>query len=510
MTNAGAVSQPPVAAGELVGGRTQGAGRKGARGEEGGFEGLLSSLAAGRRDGPSADAPASGEMPSPDSRMRQAAGWFGGSEAIEGEAEGQMPVAELVDAIAGEQAGTGDAPAGNDGAMLGAPEAGDPAGAILGQGAGGNGVPITAGGAPLPVAAVAIGLAADAPAAALPDAPPDGGMRTPLRSDAVLARPSRGMEMGGGPSGKETVEVEVTVAVLRRETHLPPVRQAAVAAERMPGPPQPRAGSQTEQTAVQAPAGGGSGGVAVPSAAAPAAVAAAPGSDSGAHLRQGREPFAGRQSADARADVADAAPLSTSSEEGIPVARSEANAGSTPAPTPAATPVQQIASRIAAEAAASNGAGRPEAAGFPPQAQPSSPVKVLHIQLQPADLGTVTVRISLKDQTLRVDLEVGRGETAQLIQREREALSSLLRSAGYLVDGLDVRVTDLSAQGQQVAGGQSGMQMPGGGQAGSSQADGRPQGARPQDQRRGNPSAGESNGENEQAGHPARRSDIYV
>ena len=102
---------------------------------------------------------------------------------------------------------------------------------------------------------------------------------------------------------------------------------------------------------------------------------------------------------------------------------------------------QQIANRVATEAGTLlSQTSRPETPSFGLAQHSGSPVKVLYIQLQPVDLGTVTIRMSLKDQALQLDLEVGRGETRHLIQREQDALSALLRSAGYVIDGLDVRM----------------------------------------------------------------------
>jgi chemotaxis protein MotD len=365
-----------------------------------------------------------------------------------------------------------------------------------------------------------MGAVADA-ATALPPGTPSSGRPKPLPPDTLIpSLPARGAPTSAVPPVEERARDAVaTVAVLRRETHLALPREAAALTGQLQAASQPGSragGTGAEEPGVATRAGTGAEEVA---AASPAvshqAVTAARGSDTGEQLRQGREAFSARRPAtEARSGSDDVrTEARAGSDQAAPAARGDAHTSSTPAPTPASTPAQQIAARIATEVGAATQAGRPEAAGFAPLAQPQlgSAVKVLHIQLQPAGLGTVTVRLSLKDHALRLDMEVGRGDTAHLIQREREALSSLLRSAGYLVDGLDVRVADQAAPGQQAMGsGQTGMQTPGEGQAGSSQADGRPQGARPQDQRRGNPFASGRNDEDEQTGHPGRRSDIYV
>ena len=63
-------------------------------------------------------------------------------------------------------------------------------------------------------------------------------------------------------------------------------------------------------------------------------------------------------------------------------------------------------------------------------------VKVLSIELKPANLGAVTVRIALKDNAVTVHIEAQRGETLAVIERERDALESALKTAGYTVDGI--------------------------------------------------------------------------
>ncbi len=159
-------------------------------------------------------------------------------------------------------------------------------------------------------------------------------------------------------------------------------------------------------------------------------------------------------------------------------------------------------------------AGRPDAPAFAVKHETAA--KVLHIQLQPEGLGTVTIRMSVKDQALRLDLEVGRGETAHMIQRDRETLSALLRSAGYMIDGVEVRVvTDAGGASAQSGNGQANTPMHGGGQSGSSQAEGRSPGERSQDGRpqneRGNNAFGKGrNGEDEQARNTARSSGVYI
>lgn len=88
-----------------------------------------------------------------------------------------------------------------------------------------------------------------------------------------------------------------------------------------------------------------------------------------------------------------------------------------------------------------------------------SKLKVMHIQLQPESLGSLTVRMSLRDDMLELHIDAARAETADLIQRDREVLSSLLRAVGYTADDAQIRVThaDPSVTATMSANGDSGM-----------------------------------------------------
>jgi hypothetical protein len=107
-------------------------------------------------------------------------------------------------------------------------------------------------------------------------------------------------------------------------------------------------------------------------------------------------------------------------------------------------PMHQIAERIEAELGSVEigEAGTDKASLWRANVTPVSAVKVLHIQLQPADLGTVTVRMSLRRDVLEVQLDVSRQDTAHLMRQDREILSKVLQSAGYVLDGLTVHVVE--------------------------------------------------------------------
>ncbi|CAN1724013.1 chemotaxis protein MotD [Hyphomicrobium sp. 1Nfss2.1] len=113
-------------------------------------------------------------------------------------------------------------------------------------------------------------------------------------------------------------------------------------------------------------------------------------------------------------------------------------------------PAQQIADQVVSEAG--TGPEFIERLTSPADQTGSKPaLKVLHIQLQPIDLGTVTVRMELKDQELTVHVEADRSDTADMIRADQDTLAKLLRGAGYNIDTASVRIADAGSSGQQVS-----------------------------------------------------------
>ena len=86
----------------------------------------------------------------------------------------------------------------------------------------------------------------------------------------------------------------------------------------------------------------------------------------------------------------------------------------------------QIADEVRAELRA-DGLGKGSSEGV---------VKVLHLELKPANLGSVTVKLTLKDNAISIQLEAQRLDTLAVIERERQALTNALTSAGYTVDSI--------------------------------------------------------------------------
>lgn len=90
------------------------------------------------------------------------------------------------------------------------------------------------------------------------------------------------------------------------------------------------------------------------------------------------------------------------------------------------TPAEQIFSEVRAELDAEPAL----------QTSTDGAKKVLHLELKPASLGSVTVRIALKDNVVTLHLEAQRSDTLAAIERDRDALAGALKSAGYSVDAI--------------------------------------------------------------------------
>jgi len=122
-------------------------------------------------------------------------------------------------------------------------------------------------------------------------------------------------------------------------------------------------------------------------------------------------------------------------------------------------------------------------------------VKVLHLELKPANLGSVTVRLTLKDNAITIHLEAQRQETLAVIERERQALAGALASAGYSVDGITA-----APQGEMS---RSIATLAGAADSGSSTAQGSPWGQDGQGQGLGSSAGGQGRSGHAGAGNPA-------
>lgn len=80
------------------------------------------------------------------------------------------------------------------------------------------------------------------------------------------------------------------------------------------------------------------------------------------------------------------------------------------------------------------GARPVDGAASPLDPQTGGPTRVLTLRLDPPSLGTVTVKLRLTGGAVEVELTAARAETVQMLQQQRDALTDLMRSAGYSAD----------------------------------------------------------------------------
>lgn len=319
-----------------------------------------------------------------------------------------------------------------------------------------------------------------APAAGtVPAAPGDAGADQTHRaeSNAAAAPPLPNAEDAsakGGPDampppGFAAAAAAQRITVLARETHIAPaqlLQPVQGALDRVPAKIMPQPAAALEQ---DGEADGETG--EVEPASKPAAVPAGgrpTGSLQGSsawNVKSGSDEDAGANEDRASSHPGAAAESAVTSvaKDGVRVS------GAAPLPT------QQVAGRIVAAALATQqDGGRVDVSSVPAVSSPV--IKVLHLELQPADLGTITIRMSLKQDGLDVRLEASRRETAAMLQRDQEGLAKLLTSAGYHLDGMTVTVS--AAHGTQVPDGSGSAFLPTSlpDQASSSQPDARSSG----------------------------------
>lgn len=119
--------------------------------------------------------------------------------------------------------------------------------------------------------------------------------------------------------------------------------------------------------------------------------------------------------------------------------------------------LQRVAEAVLAEAKELSGAGRPEAVKaktdvFSPTFRgPEGVIRILNVEIHPAELGPVTVKMRLSGDRLEMELQARSVETAELLKRDSEKLSSLLRTAGYKPDVLTILLIGNEAQQQDAS-----------------------------------------------------------
>lgn len=120
------------------------------------------------------------------------------------------------------------------------------------------------------------------------------------------------------------------------------------------------------------------------------------------------------------------------------------------APVARLTPVQQVATAVGTELTA--GEAPPPTTSAPAEAptrHTSGPLRVLHVKLEPEQLGTVVVKMRMVDQSLELELIAQKRETAELLEKDKDALTRVLRASGYAPDVVTVTATTATSDSGQ-------------------------------------------------------------
>lgn len=132
------------------------------------------------------------------------------------------------------------------------------------------------------------------------------------------------------------------------------------------------------------------------------------------------------------------------------------------------SPVQQIATAIGEELDLGVNVALTETAqrADEPTRHSSGPLKVLHVKLEPEDLGTVVLKMRLVDKSLELEVVASRQETADLLTKDRDLLTRVLRGSGYTADVVAISTSTAADGGQMTGDNRAGAQASSG-QAGA-------------------------------------------
>ncbi|RDJ27410.1 flagellar hook-length control protein FliK [Bosea caraganae] len=105
-------------------------------------------------------------------------------------------------------------------------------------------------------------------------------------------------------------------------------------------------------------------------------------------------------------------------------------------------PIRQAAAELVASLRGSDAI--PELDSLKPS-EISSPTKLLHLELRPVELGTITVKMRLSQGGMELRIEASRPETAALLSQDKEALREIIRASGYSPDAVSVETVHVDA-----------------------------------------------------------------
>jgi len=229
---------------------------------------------------------------------------------------------------------------------------------------------------------------------------------------------------------------KLAVSVQNQEAHFKPIIEGLSSAPTDPGMPSPteEAGQTSVNLLQEKLKNGGVKGLQPDNADEPLQASAEIAADADATANE-EERGAVRSTSSDRMEA----------QKQAPVNGAKAEAASLPSST-----LQHLARSIVDDA---KGISEPQHPSFPHDglnrvatARASAGVlRVLDLQLKPAELGLVTIRMRLSGDSIEMEIQAQHEDTAELLRNDADKLSSLLRVSGYRPDVINIQSAETTA-----------------------------------------------------------------
>jgi hypothetical protein len=179
-----------------------------------------------------------------------------------------------------------------------------------------------------------------------------------------------------------------------------------------------------------------------------------------ANTEPGRDPFAALTSLLAREDYGSEPKLVEALDAPIETPKITVVSRETHfEPIIRAAPAQQVADAVLSQIVELEDSTRSSAPADLDQlslrTKSDGPLKILHLKLEPDNLGEVSIKMRLVGGALELHLEASRTETVEMLMKDKDLLNRLLRTSGYTPDVVTIQASsDSSSSSNQQTGGQ--------------------------------------------------------
>lgn len=80
-------------------------------------------------------------------------------------------------------------------------------------------------------------------------------------------------------------------------------------------------------------------------------------------------------------------------------------------------------------------------------AEISAPTKILHLELRPVELGSLTVKMRLAQGGMEIRIEADKAETARMLANDKDALREVVKQSGFSVDAVSIETVHVDGPG---------------------------------------------------------------